>query len=494
MPGVIVGLDIGEGAVSGVRVKSGLRGLELLGAGRVTFSPDEELGAALARLSEHLDLTCDVSAASLPASLFSFRNLSLPFSDLKKVRQTLGFELESMTARPMDEMLVDFSAYERKQGSRILAALLPGEVISGRLGALDSVRLDPDVLTIGWLPVLSWLLKRPGAPDQGLFFELGEERSVIYAFLNKKLALVRDVSGAKRPPWAQAAGYVPEAGDAASDYLSFLAESLADTLHSFAHMQGAPISPEKLFAAGPGASYPGFMSGLAKVTGIECEAVDLMRDGAVKTGKQQEELPAAALLQGALALALRAGLKGEEFNFRKDGFAKAQDHLGIRKNALKGVIMIGILATFLLANMWVEYGFLIKKYDALGAAVNGLYSKTFPDAKRIVDPLGQMKIALNEAAKDAGGDAAVSKGLVIAILKDISSRIPPSFEMRITRLLIDRETVRITGRTDTFNTVNSIKGRLEPSQFYESVTISSATLDQTGKAVQFEMQLKRARR
>jgi general secretion pathway protein L len=456
----------------------------------VTFSSDEKPEAALARLAEHLDLTCDVSAVSLPPSIFSFRNLSLPFSDPRKVRQTLGFELEPISARPMDEMLFDFSVYEKKEGSRIMATLLPKTEISGCLDILGSARLDPDVVTAGWLPVLSWLLRRPASPRQGIFLEVGEERSVIYLFLNRKVALVRALSGAPPAPWASAAEDRAEAGT--SDFLSFIAGALADTLHSFVHLHGATINPERIFAAGPGASYQGFIKGLADATGIECEAVDLIRAGAVKTGAGLGEIPEAALLQGAVALALGAG--SQEFNFRREEFAKSKDPRGIRRNTVRAIIMLGILSALLLADMWVEYGFLTKKYDALGAALNGLYLKSFPEAKRIVDPLGQMKIALNEASKEAGVEAAASSGLVIDILKDISNRIPAAFEMRITRLLIDRETVRITGRTDTFNTVNDIKGRLEPSELYESVTISSATLDQTGRAVQFEMQLKRARR
>jgi len=490
MPGVIVGLDIGEGAVSGVRVKSGLRGAELLAAGRAAFLPGEKPEAALARLAEQIDLTCDVSAVALSPSLFSFRNLSLPFSDLRKVRQTLGFELESMAARPMDEMLFDFSVYEKKEKSLIMAALLPKREITGCLDMLGSLRLDPDVVTIGWLPVLSWLLKRPLSPGQGVLLELGEERSVIYLFCNKKVALVRVLSGGPKAPWASAAQALP--GTEASDFVSFIAGALEDTLHSLAHLHGAAINPERIFAAGPGAACQGLLQGLAKKTGIESEAVDIIRDGTLKKGSGHGEVPDAALFQGAIALALAAG--GREFNFRRQEFAKSKDRLGIGRNAVRASIMLGILVSLLLAGMWVEYGFLTRQYDALGEAVRGIYLKTFPEAKRIVDPLGQMKIALNEASKEAGWEVSSARGLVIDVLKDISDRIPKALEMRITRLLIEGDTVRITGRTDSFNTVNDIKGRLEPSELYESVTISSATLDQAGKAIQFELQLKRARR
>lgn len=490
MPGIIVGLDIGQWAAAGVRVKSGLGGAQLIGAGRVTFLPGERPEAAIARLAEQVDLTCDVCAVSLSPCLFSFRNLSLPFSDLRKVRQTLGFELESTAAMPIDETLFDFSVYEKKERSLIMAALLPKREVAGFLDILGSAGLDPDVLTIGWLPVLSWLLKRPALPGQGVLLELGEERTVIYLFCNKKVALVRSLSGAPKAPWASGAQGLPETDT--SDFISFIAGALRDTFHCLEHLHGVAVNPERIFAAGPGAAYQGVLQALKKETGIESEAVDIIRDGNLKKGAGLGDMPNPALLQGAVAIALGAG--GREFNFRRQEFAKSKDLPGLRRNAVTASIMLGIIAALMLAYMWVDYGFLTKKYDALGEAVRGIYLNTFPDAKRIVDPLGQMKIALNEASKEAGVEVSSSRGLVIEVLKDISDRIPKALDMRITRLLIERETVRITGRTDSFNTVNDIKGRLEPSELYESVTISSATLDQAGKAVQFELQLKRARR
>ena len=78
------------------------------------------------------------------------------------------------------------------------------------------------------------------------------------------------------------------------------------------------------------------------------------------------------------------------------------------------------------------------------------------------------------------------------LLRDISERIPASLDVHMSRMVIDPETVRISGSTDTFNSVDTIKGGLEPSAYFSAVTISSANLDRAGKKVQFEMKLQRA--
>ena len=66
-------------------------------------------------------------------------------------------------------------------------------------------------------------------------------------------------------------------------------------------------------------------------------------------------------------------------------------------------------------------------------------------------------------------------------------------DVRIQSMVVDPENVQIKGETDTFNTVDIIKKGLEPSRYLSVVTISSANLDRSGKRVQFEMKLKRAR-
>ena len=128
----------------------------------------------------------------------------------------------------------------------------------------------------------------------------------------------------------------------------------------------------------------------------------------------------------------------------------------------------------------------------LDQRVTEVFSRTFPDVKRIVDPLQQMKVKVNEVKTSAISIPGTnSSNKVLDLLKDISDRIPKSLDVRVSRMVIDQETVRVSGKTDTFNTVDSIKGGLEPSKYFSGVTISSANLDRTGKWVQFEIKLQR---
>jgi Tfp pilus assembly protein PilN len=156
------------------------------------------------------------------------------------------------------------------------------------------------------------------------------------------------------------------------------------------------------------------------------------------------------------------------------------------------MIFLGVILCLLIVDMGVDYYFLKERYRMLDQRVTEVFSRTFPDVKRIVDPLQQMKVKVNEVKTSAISIPGTnSNDKVLDLLKDISDRIPKSLDVHVTRMVIDQETVRVSGKTDTFNTVDSIKSGLELSKYFSGVTISSATLDRTGKRVQFEIKLQR---
>jgi general secretion pathway protein L len=475
MPGVIVGLDIGEEMIAGVRVKSGVKGLEIVGFSLAAYSREEGFKAGLERVSREMELSCDVSCVSLPPSLFSFRNLRLPFSETKKVKQTLGFELEPTAAIPINDLAWDFSIYDARDGSAILAAMIAGADLGGYLSELRPVGLDPETVTVGWLPVVSWMLRRRGLPDNGIFLEFGRSRTVLYLFLNRRPALIRELS------------FVRE-GEGIPERIS---EAVSETLHAFFHINGGGPPPEVMLVAGPGVS-AGICEMAAAGMGIQCKTVDLFSEGAFRTARSR--IQDASMLQGALGLALAAASRADVLNFRQGAFSRGREGSGILAKAAR--VGAWMIVPLLLASidLWVEYGALKDRHHVLLESMKAVYRETFPDAKKVVDPLAQMKIALQEALKSGKGEMQGQDVPVVEILRELSARIPVSLDVRITRLTADHEMVRLTGRTDTFNTVNSIKDSLGPSGYFSSVTISSAVQDQSGKGVQFEMLLQRASR
>ncbi|MBE9573538.1 MAG: PilN domain-containing protein [Proteobacteria bacterium] len=109
-----------------------------------------------------------------------------------------------------------------------------------------------------------------------------------------------------------------------------------------------------------------------------------------------------------------------------------------------------------------------------------------------MDPVQQMKVKITELKSSAFSLPGMrGDQRVIDLLRDISLKIPRSLDVTVSTMVVDPETVKIKGETDTFNTVDIVKRRLEPSEYFGEVTISSANLDRSGKRVQFEIKLQR---
>ena len=83
------------------------------------------------------------------------------------------------------------------------------------------------------------------------------------------------------------------------------------------------------------------------------------------------------------------------------------------------------------------------------------------------------------------------KWSILELLKELSQKIPQSVDVRITRMVVDSERVRLSGGTDTFNTVDKIKNELESSPHFSTAKITSAKLNRTGEKVDFEITLER---
>jgi type II secretory pathway component PulL len=199
-----------------------------------------------------------------------------------------------------------------------------------------------------------------------------------------------------------------------------------------------------------------------------------------------------ALMDNALALSLRDGKRGQGFNFRKDEFEIKKRGFWLKKEFRRAMFFIVLILSLVAADIGVDYYFLKNRSRMLDQRITEVFRQTFPQVKRIVDPVKQMKVKVSEAKTSALSAPGINVDkTVLGLLKDISQRVSKQLNVQVSQMVIDQETVRITGKTDTFNTVDNMKSGLESSKYFSAVAIISTNLDRTGKQVQFEIKLQR---
>ena len=498
MPEKILGLDINENYVTAVQVESGLKGYKVTACARVNIEGEGGLGDALKELLEQNDLKSDTCITAIPGEHVSYRNLRMPFKDAKKIRQTLPFEVETMVPFPVEELVIDFTISNSLDQSDILAVATKKEFISEYLAHLRSYGIDPDVLDIRCVPTVSLLLKQGSTPDNGLFLDIGRKRSTMALFIKRRVVLIRTIAF-DGGPIAESVISDTNGGHAniqiseqAESWFKSFCITVQNTIHAIGWQSNKEIHPEKTFFTGIGALYPETGSLLTRFLDVPAEQIDLSRDSSFGMEGSIAQIWNPALMDNALALSLWDGKKGQSFNLRKGEFEIKKRDFWLKKEFRRAMVFLVVILALLAADIGIDYYFLKKRYRMLDQKIAEVFRQTFPDVKRIVDPVQQMKVKVNEAKTSAISAPGTNlEKRVLGLLEDISQRVPKQLDVQVSHMVIDQETVRISGKTDTFNTVDNIKSGLESSKYFSSVAISSANLDRTGKQVQFEIKLQR---
>lgn len=495
MLGNILGIDINDSSVSGVLVKGGLQKDQIVACASVPVTSDGGVAEAFDTLIEKMMLPDVVCVTGVPADQVLFRNLTMPFEDKKSIRQTLVFELETMLPLGVDQITADFIVARPGIGKTdVLAAAVERSWIAERLAFLQERGLDPELIDVRNVSVVGSLLRQKEVPDDGLFLEIRRRKCTLVLFSDRKIVLVRSLylnhqstgESSDSDDDRVLEGVVNEA------VIGNLCSEIERTVSALRHEHGMHCAPRKVFISGPFGSDPVVTQTIGRILGMETETVDLCRDGRVVKGEGVAGQWNAALMNNALALALREN-KQSGFNFRKNGFAVKKPFARFKKEIVTGAVYMIILLALLTVDVVIDSSHLDKRIDELDSRIESIFSQTFPEVTRIVNPVQQMRIKISEMKKDTSGIPVIaSSQKVLDLIEDISTRIPATQEIELSRMVIDQDAVLLKGKTDTFNTVDSIKKGLEASSFYSEVTIASANLDRSGEGVQFELKLTRS--
>jgi len=501
MAGKILGIDIQTDSIAAVQVEGGLRGYHITGCANVMMGDVDGLDEALKALSEQVDFKADTYISAIPAEQISYRNLQMPFQSTKKIRQTIAYEIETMIPFPVEDLVVDFTLIDQSSKSDILTASVRREHISKYLALLQNYGVDPDILDISGVPIVLWLFRQAEVPDDGILFQIGQKRTTMVLYIKRHISLIRS--------FAFCDGLIPEAisnfptysnaqNQAAEPIVSCfesLCTNVQNTLHAFEYQNDIEAKPEKIFVTGTGNLYPHTVGLLERFFDIPVEEINVAGgDPSIHMDENIARSWNSATMDSALALTLRGNKQGLGFNFRKDEFEIKRKDAKLKRDIRRAAVFLIVILSLLITYFGMDYYFLKERYRMLDKQITETFRQTLPDARRIVDPVQQMRIEITQIKKSAfflpgiGGDHKV-----VDLLRDISLKVPESLDVRVMSMVVDPEAINIKGETDTFNTVDIIKKGLEPSEYFSAVTISSANLDRSRKRVQFEIKLKRTK-
>jgi len=478
----ILGLDIRHDAVSAVLLKSGIKGTVIDAHVHVPLSDrkEDETGwvAPLETLVKKMDISGSVCAASFPADEISYRNIQVPFKGQKKIKKILPYELEPTFPFPTDDLIIDFVAVKLPDhitGNNLITAAVEKSKLQSFLDTLATFNIAPETVTVGGYPIAVCLTHLLDNRKNWLVVDIDSNKVAIFFMLSGGICLIRSF---------------PIRADARSYKIKSLCSIIRQTHAALEKMIGSEFDLEGLFITGCGLDDLGFEQDMAQALGLPIHRIDLLRDTDLIKNQNPPKSWVPFLMDNALSLALLEVAGADRLNFRKGPFASKKFWEENKKSLIQTGIILALVVALAFFNVFIDSYFMGKRLARLDRQITEIFTSTFPDVKKIVDPVQQMRIKVAAVRKkmlfSGEGETPIR---AIDILNNISQRIPRETDVTLTRMVIGSENVVISGDTDTFNSVDNIKSRLDQVDAFKKITISSANINKSDNRVRFKLKI-----
>ncbi|MCI5223272.1 MAG: hypothetical protein D3924_11505 [Candidatus Electrothrix sp. AR4] len=502
MAQLFLGIDIGDDLLSGVVVAGNGKEAKVVSCAFSLLNENTDVAQALPILLEQLrwDSTglCNVG---LSLSSLSLRNLSLPFTDKKKIEQVLPFELEEQLLFLVDEEIIStVHTGNDDTTTKLLTAAVEKSVFSGYLELFKGHGIEPDKVCPAVFVLADQLCKAGSESDNFLllYCDLGSITMLvvhqgIIVFM-RRLSYSTEVFTNSLFSFDGSEVHAADL-DVAEKAVSGICREVQRSMDYFSLQCAMNLQPEYVILSGPMQFAPGFREKIKDELDLPEKLSDIAGSGAVSLSADFSDHWLPAVYDCPLALALQAGNRKKDvpFNFCKEEFAPSHQILRFKKQLIGAALVAGLLFLMPIGYFFVDYKNLQEKHGRLSAEMEQIFKKSFPGIDPGRDPLMHMRSKLNEMDTVRVSMPIFSQEKrILVLLADISARIPTAIDLHVTQLIIDRDSVKIKGSTNAFNNVNTIKDVLNKSDQYADVNIVSATKGKEKVGIRFEIKLQLA--
>ncbi len=492
----ILGIDINDCFLSAVVVEQSRQEKQIVSCGSIGINGEDSLLEKIPELLEQVSWTGGDCSSGISLSEVGLRNLSIPFTGKSKINQVLPFELEDQFITPVSDLVVEYSITGiSENSSHVLVAGVEKKILRYYLENFQSCGIEPHILTLRIVALAEQLLQNGKLHSDFLLLDAGLHSLSILIVHQGRIVFMRHIPYPDRmftrAPFIFTDGRtVLEQPNEAAESIASLCEDIKRSISFFRMETGLDISLEQIILTGCMIHVNVFQETISSEFGRDIIVTNIQQETAISLGSAAREKWDFALHDHALSLALSGLRKKQFFNFRKDEFAPPGRLFTSKQNLLTAAVMVLFLLGGGLVYLGLDYHSLKNRYEEIGSSMLAVFKETFPDRTRISDPLIEMKANIrNLQAPSTATPVFSGDKRALNILADISGRIPASIQLEVSRLVIDQESVRIKGTTDTFNNVNIIQGNLRKSPLFEDVNIVSAAADKDSKKIRFELRM-----
>lgn len=529
MPQTLLGIDIGSYSVKIAEIERSFKGFEFVNfyERRIAYNEllkaEESVAVTLQGMIDDFGLRWDQVICGYPGHKVTARYLSLPFGGLKKISQTLEFELEGYVPFDLEGLVIDYHILNStKNSSEMLVFYTLKEEFAGWLQLLQNCKVDPKVAAVEGVEFLNLVCLGMVPPDGAYcVLDIGHAKTNLMIARGKTLTFVRSLNlGGKNITQSvqKALGVPPEEaerlkiemgeilseeGSQAHDDLSRqVCEKIKERVDElvlqikqvfFAYQDQMKESVAGIYLCGGTSRIPGldrYLSSRLKqnVSHIDCTAFPFSRLGKVASHR--------AVMVPGLALALRgvAQARMPAVDLRQGEFAFKGDIQKLGGSLRHVGISVGLILLLGLSYFGVKHYIFSKQLDLLNGEAAEMVQKVLPkvEEKDIATPAKALKLLQTRKGvmeKRAAKLSEIEGFGVLDMLKEISVKVPARKDIRldIEDFSLKDGRISLAGKADSFIAVDKIKTALENSGYFEGVTPGSTRKGLSELEYKFEM-------
>ncbi|HIJ82055.1 MAG TPA: general secretion pathway protein GspL [Desulfuromonadales bacterium] len=384
------------------------RSTELIGAASLELNEEQSLADAVNHIVEKMTGSPRI-ILSLPPTLFAQRSITLPLTDLRKVREVLPTQLQGEIAQAVDDLALGVLP---SGDGRFLALWARKRDITAVIEQFRDLGLDPQIITS--LPFA--LAEQPGLPLDCAVFD-GNSLSILKGGrLTYFRAFTTDVSP------------------------SMIAATL-----SALELSGSEI-PSRLCLLGPAV----YMFSDADALPLPVETVELPAE----LGHLFKNDATFQQLAGLYAVA-RASYAGSLPDFRQGELAWTAGDAKLRKKLMLTGILAVTVILLLFVNKGLQYRAAAADVASLNKSIATMYREIFPTRAKAVDEISEIRGEIRKLSgvEGSSGYLDLLKKLAEAKGTSINSLYEAELEGR---------NLRLKGDARSAQAVNEFKTALAP--------------------------------
>ncbi len=259
------------------------------------------------------------------------------------------------------------------------------------------------------------------------------------------------------------------------------------------------ITWRKLFNAEPDSNLRIFLISESKTARYLAAAIEAEVDCQVtvsepcakidRVGQAETPFP----LSVAEGLALRPLLPPQTggVNFLGTHGAVGSTQMSVRRELATCGGLLAVIVAIWIIGLVLQVSRLESQYAEVKTEIESVFRETLPDEKNIVNPLAQLQQKLDARRSDSGVLTSFQPGQItpLDILSKLSTHQPSGHEMKLNDVLVAKDSVRVTGKCNSFSVLSEWQRTLEQIPGFDTVDVAHPKKDaQTGQ-VHFTLSL-----